>query len=187
MPLAAGSSLGPDEIPLLIGAGGMGEVYRARDSRLGRDVALKLLLGELADDPIQRQRLELEVRAVAAVSHSNIVALFDVGRDDDISYIVSELVDGESLRRARLSLRKALDIAVQIAGGLAAAHEAGIVHRDLKPENILLTRDGRMNSRLRLSQNARRKSLRGRRHRDAYRQYRTGHSCTGRGVLAACV
>jgi hypothetical protein len=121
----------------------MGEVYRARDSRLGRDVALKVLPGALADDPARRQRFELEARAVAALSHPNIVAIFDIGRDNDISYIVSELVEGESLRRSRFSLRKALDIAAQIAGGLAAAHDAGIVHRDLKPENILLTRDGR--------------------------------------------
>ena len=122
-----------------LGAGGMGEVYRARDPRLNRDVALKILPAEVAADPSRRQRFEIEARAVAALSHPNIVAVYDVGE----GYIVSELVDGEPLRGARFGLRKTLDIAAQIASGLAAAHAAGVVHRDLKPENILLTRDGR--------------------------------------------
>jgi len=122
----------------------MGEVYRARDTRLGRDVALKILPSEVADDPLRRQRFELEARAVAALSHPNIVAVFDVGTEGGVSYIISELVDGESLRGAKFGLRKTLDIALQIAGGLAAAHDARIVHRDLKPDNILLTRDGRV-------------------------------------------
>ncbi len=117
----------------------MGEVYRARDPRLNRDVALKILPAEVAADPSRRQRFEIEARAVAALSHPNIVAVYDVGE----GYIVSELVDGEPLRGARFGLRKTLDIAAQIASGLAAAHAAGVVHRDLKPENILLTRDGR--------------------------------------------
>ena len=122
-----------------LGAGGMGEVYRARDPRLNRDVALKILPAEVAADPSRRQRFEIEARAVAALSHPNIVAVYDVGE----GYIVSELVDGEPLRGVRFGLRKTLDIAAQIASGLAAAHAAGVVHRDLKPENILLTRDGR--------------------------------------------
>jgi dienelactone hydrolase len=122
----------------------MGEVYRARDTRLGRDVALKILPAELAGDASRRRRFETEARAVAALNHPNIVAVFDVGTEDGISYIVSELVDGEPLRGARFGLRQTLDIAVQIASGLAAAHDAGIVHRDLKPDNILLTRDGRV-------------------------------------------
>ncbi len=143
MPLFIGTRLGPYEIAGPLGTGGMGEVYRARDTRLGRDVALKILPPEVADDPTRRQRFELEARAVAALSHPNIVAVFDVGAEDGISYIVSELVDGESLRGAKFGLRKTLDIAVQIADGLAAAHDARIVHRDLKPDNILLTRDGR--------------------------------------------
>ena len=137
--LAPGTRLGPYEVVSPLGAGGMGEVYRARDSRLNRDVALKILPAEVAADPSRRQRFEIEARAVAALSHPNIVAVYDVGE----GYIVSELVDGEPLRGARFGLRKTLDIAAQIAGGLAAAHAAGVVHRDLKPDNILLTRDGR--------------------------------------------
>ena len=140
MPLSAGTRLGPYEILAPLGAGGMGEVYRARDTRLGREVALKILPAEMANDPSRRQRFELEARAVAALNHPNIVAVYDVGE----GYIVSELVDGESLRGKKFALRKTLDIAVQLAGGLAAAHAAGIVHRDLKPDNILITRDGRV-------------------------------------------
>jgi serine/threonine protein kinase len=116
----------------------MGKVYRAHDSRLNRDVALKVLPAEVAADPSRRQRFEVEARAVAALSHPNIVAVYDVGEGD----IVSELVDGESLRGARFGLRKTLDIAAQIASGLAAAHANGVVHRDLKPENILVPGDG---------------------------------------------
>ena len=137
--LTPGTRLGPYEVVSPLGAGGMGEVYRARDPRLNRDVALKILPAEVAADPSRRQRFEIEARAVAALSHPNIVAVYDVGE----GYIVSELVDGEPLRGARFGLRKTLDIAAQIASGLAAAHAAGVVHRDLKPENILLTRDGR--------------------------------------------
>ncbi len=137
--LAKGARLGPYEIVAPLGSGGMGEVYRARDTRLGRDVALKILPAEFAGDPVRAARLEQEARAVAALNHPNIVAVYDVGP----GYTVSELVDGESLRGAKFSLRKTIEIAAQIASGLAAAHEAGIVHRDLKPENVLLTREGR--------------------------------------------
>ena len=135
MSLAPGTRLGPYEILAPLGAGGMGEVYRARDARLGRDVALKLL-----PDPSHRDRFEQEARAVAALNHPNIMAVFDVGEN----YFVSELVEGDSLRALpAMPLRKVLDLAAQIADGLAAAHAAGIVHRDLKPDNIMVTRDGR--------------------------------------------
>ena len=143
MSLASGTRFGPYEILALLGAGGMGEVYRARDTRLGREVALKVLLPAVAGDQARRQRFELEARAVAALNHPNIVAVYDVGEENDTAYIVSELVDGKPLRGAKLGFPKALDIASQIAAGLACAHEAGIVHRDLKPENILLSGSGR--------------------------------------------
>ena len=139
MPLAPGTRLGPYEILAPIGAGGMGEVYRAHDTRLERDVALKILPPELAGDLSRRARFEREARAVAALNHPNIVAVYDVGE----GYMVSELVHGDTLRGAKFGLRKTLDIATQIASGLAAAHAAGIVHRDLKPDNVLLTKDGR--------------------------------------------
>ena len=142
--LTTGSRLGPYEIVAPVGAGGMGEVYRARDTRLNRDVALKILPADVATDPGRRLRFEQEARAAAALNHPNIVAIYDVGTHDDVFFIVSELVNGEMLREVKLGLRKALDCAVQIATGLAAAHAAGIVHRDLKPENVLLTRDGRI-------------------------------------------
>src|SRR5215831_9816572 len=140
MPLAPGTRLGPYEIVGALGSGGMGEVYRAHDSRLGRDVALKILPPELAGDPARRARFETEARAVAALNHPNIVSIYDVGD----GYIVSELVDGHSLHGTKFSLQKALALAAQIADGLAAAHAAGITHRDLKPENVLLTREGRV-------------------------------------------
>jgi predicted Ser/Thr protein kinase len=120
----------------------MGEVYRARDSRLARDVALKILPAEVADDPSRRRRFEIEARAIAALNHPNIVAVYDVGSENGIFYIVSELIDGEPLRSANLGLRHTIKIGAEIADGLAAAHAAGIVHRDLKPENILLARNG---------------------------------------------
>src|SRR5690242_7902781 len=122
MPLAPGTRFGPYEIVAPLGAGGMGEVYRARDARLGRDVALKILPAEVAADASRRQRFEQEARAVAALNHPNIVAIYDVGE----GYIVTELVEGESLRTAKLSPRKTLEVAGQIGGGLACAHDAGI-------------------------------------------------------------
>jgi eukaryotic-like serine/threonine-protein kinase len=148
MSLAAGVRLGPYEILSPLGAGGMGEVYRAHDARLDRDVAVKILPSHLADDPIALARFEREAKAVAATSHPNILSIHDFGRQDGTVYAVMELLDGESLRErlgsGALSWRKTADYALQIAHGLAAAHEKGIVHRDLKPENLFVTRDGRV-------------------------------------------
>ena len=146
--LTAGAKLGPYEIQSAIGAGGMGEVYRARDTRLGRDVALKVLPESFVRESDRLHRFEQEARAVAALNHPNILAVFDVGESNGSPYLVSELLEGESLRgildRGVLPARKAADYSVQIAQGLAAAHEKGIVHRDLKPENVFVTRDGRV-------------------------------------------
>ena len=142
-----GRSLGSYQIVEKLGEGGMGEVWRARDTRLGRSVAVKVLPADLARDPDRRQRFEAEARAVGALNHPNIVAVYDVGADGDQAYMVSELVEGEPLRalirRGPVSPRKLTELASQIADGLAAAHGLGIVHRDLKPENIMVTRDGR--------------------------------------------
>ncbi|HEV3196880.1 MAG TPA: protein kinase [Bryobacteraceae bacterium] len=148
MPLNSGTRLGPYEILSSLGAGGMGEVYRARDTRLSRDVALKILSPRVAGDAGRRARFESEARTAGSLNHPNIVAVFDFGQHLETAYIVSELVEGESLRvllgRGPLPVRKAVDIGVQIADGLAAAHAAGIVHRDVKPENVMITRDGRV-------------------------------------------
>ena len=150
MPLAPGTRLGPYEILSPLGAGGMGEVYRARDPRLGRDVAIKVVLSSAADDPLVQERFEREARAVAALAHPNILALFDVGTTDEgVTFVVTELLQGETLRHrlaagGPLPVRRALEYAAQIAQGLATAHERGIVHRDLKPENLFLTEDGRV-------------------------------------------
>ncbi len=143
MPLSVGIRLGPYEILALLGAGGMGEVYRARDTRLKREVALKILPPDVAKDRGRRERFESEARAIAALNHPNIVAIHDVGEEDGAMYIVTELIDGAPLK-GEFPLRKILDYAVQTANGLAAAHAAGVVHRDLKPDNIFLTRDGRI-------------------------------------------
>jgi serine/threonine protein kinase len=125
----------------------MGEVYRARDQRLGRDVAVKVLTESFACDPERLRRFEQEARAVAALNHPNILALYDVGSPDGRPYLVSELLEGQSLRQVleggALHVRKAADYAVQVASGLAAAHDKGMIHRDLKPENIFITNEGR--------------------------------------------
>jgi len=143
--IAPGSRFGPYEIVGWLGAGGMGEVYRARDSRLGRDVAVKLIAAAAAD-PSRLRRFEQEARAAAAIAHPNILAVYDIGVQDGVPYIVSELLEGEPLRRrieaGSLPLRKALDIARQTAVGLAAAHDKGIVHRDIKPDNLFIAADG---------------------------------------------
>jgi len=146
--LVPGTQLGPYRIAAQIGAGGMGEVYRAVDSRLGREVAIKVLSRNLANDSDALRRFEQEARAAGMLNHPNIVAVFDVGSENDLHFIVSELLEGESLRmrlrQGPLAPRKATDIATQIARGLGAAHDKGIIHRDLKPENIFITRDGQV-------------------------------------------
>ena len=153
MALTPGTKLGPYEIVSPLGAGGMGEVYRARDTRLGRDVALKILPESFAGEGDRLRRFEQEARAVAALNHPNILALFDTGTHSEgqskaSPFLVSELLEGESLRavldRGPVPQRKTIEYGVQIAHGLAAAHEKGIVHRDLKPENIFVTKDGRI-------------------------------------------
>src|ERR1700719_2671212 len=137
MNLSSGTKLGPYEIVNLLGAGGMGEVYRARDSRLKREVAIKVLPKALSLDADRLRRFEQEALATAALNHPNILAVFDIGTHQGAPYVVSELLEGETLRdRPRsgpLPTRKALDHATQMALGLAAAHEKGIIHRDLKP------------------------------------------------------
>jgi eukaryotic-like serine/threonine-protein kinase len=144
MALAAGDRLGPYEISGPLGSGGMGDVYRARDPRLGRDVAIKVLPRDVATDPDRLRRFEQEARALAALNHPNILAVHDVGVADGVPYLVTELVDGDTLRVrvGSLPVRRSIEIAVSIATGLAAAHARGLVHRDLKPENTLVTRDG---------------------------------------------
>ena len=148
MALTSGAKLGPYEIQAPLGAGGMGEVYRAKDTRLGRDVALKILPESFARETDRLRRFEQEARAVAALNHPNILAIHDIGQHEGLPFLVSELLDGETLRatldRGALPQRKAIDYGVQITYGLAAAHEKGIVHRDLKPENIFVTKDGRI-------------------------------------------
>ena len=147
MALQSGTKLGPYEILSPIGAGGMGEVYRARDTRLGRDVAVKVLPEAFARDAERLRRFEQEARAASALNHPNILTTYDIGTHDGTPFIVTELLEGETLReRLRngpLPVRKTLDIAMQVAHGVAAAHEKGIIHRDLKPANIFLTNDGR--------------------------------------------
>ena len=148
MNLTSGTKLGPYEIVSLLGAGGMGEVYRARDARLKRDVAIKVLPQALSLDADRLRRFEQEALATAALNHPNILAVFDVGTSEGSPYVVSELLEGETLRErlrgGAIVVRKTLDYALQIAHGLAAAHEKGIIHRDLKPENLFLTKDGRV-------------------------------------------
>jgi serine/threonine protein kinase len=148
MALAAGTRLGPYEILGPIGAGGMGEVYRARDTRLGRDVAVKVLPAALSHTPERLRRFEQEARLAGSLSHPNLLALFDVGSFEGAPYLVTELLEGRSLRErlagGPLPVRRAVDFAQQIAHGLAAAHEHAVIHRDLKPANVFVTTDGRV-------------------------------------------
>jgi Tol biopolymer transport system component/predicted Ser/Thr protein kinase len=147
MTLPAGSHLGPFEIVSPLGVGGMGEVYRARDAKLGREIAIKVLPSETSSDPERRQRFEQEARSASALNHPNILTVYDIGEADGSLYIAMELVEGKTLRELvasgePLPTKKLLDFAVQIAEGLAKAHAAGIVHRDLKPENLMVSKDG---------------------------------------------
>lgn len=141
---------GPYEIIGELGAGGMGKVYRAKDVRLQREVALKILHESTAQSADRQRRFAQEAIAAGALNHPNIVAVYDVGVEGETSYLVSELVDGTSLRqemdRGRLPLKRLLDVAAQIADGLTAAHAGKIVHRDLKPENVMITREGRLSA-----------------------------------------
>src|SRR5262249_47531375 len=142
----SGRRIGPYELLSPLGAGGMGEVFRARDTRLGRDVAIKLISADHSGDPDRLRRFEQEARAVAALNHPNILALPDLRPENGLSYVVFELLEGETLgrrlRRGAIPVRKAVDYGIQICRGLTAAHDQGIVHRDLKPENLFLTAEG---------------------------------------------
>src|SRR5271169_3021302 len=146
MPLLPGAHLGPYEIERLLGVGGMGEVYRARDARLGRMVALKILPAAFSADSDRLQRFAQEARSASALNHPNIITIYELGQDGSTHYIAMELVEGKTLREilssGLLPLRKTIEIAAQVAEGLAKAHEAGIVHRDLKPENLMVSQDG---------------------------------------------
>src|SRR5712691_5726950 len=146
MPLSRGSSIGPYEVVLRLGAGGMGEVYRARDPRLGREVAIKVLLEGAAQDRDRLRRFISEAKAASALNHPNILTVHEIGETESGPYIVTELVDGQTVREllasGPLPVSRALDIAIQTAEGIAKAHEAGIIHRDIKPENLMVTRDG---------------------------------------------
>ena len=148
MTLAAGRKLDNYEVIGLLGAGGMGEVYRARDPFLNREVAIKVLPTFVSQDPDRLRRFEQEAQAAAALNHPNILAVHQFGVFEGAPYLVSELLEGATLRqllqRGPMPARKAIDYGVQIARGLAAAHEKGIVHRDLKPENLFVTKDGRI-------------------------------------------
>ncbi|MFI4946846.1 MAG: protein kinase, partial [Burkholderiales bacterium] len=148
MPLGPGVKLGPYEIVAPLGAGGMGEVYRARDERLAREVAVKVLPAGFSSDPERLRRFEQEARAAGSLNHPNILAVHDTGQHDGSPYVVSELLEGQTLREraagVALPARKAVEIAIQIARGLAVAHDKGIVHRDLKPENVFVTSDGQV-------------------------------------------
>ncbi|HYK41636.1 MAG TPA: serine/threonine-protein kinase, partial [Thermoanaerobaculia bacterium] len=146
MSLVAGARLGSYEIIGPLGAGGMGEVYRARDVRIGRTVAIKVLPPSLSADPDSRRRFKKEALTLSSLNHPNILTIFEVGEAGDDSYLVMELVPGETLRSLLagqpLPMRRLLSIAAQVSAGLARAHAAGVVHRDLKPENIMITPDG---------------------------------------------
>ncbi|HEV8129167.1 MAG TPA: serine/threonine-protein kinase, partial [Candidatus Eisenbacteria bacterium] len=146
MSLQTGQRLGGFEVLGPLGSGGMGEVYRARDTRLGREVALKVLPDSVAEDRARLSRFEQEARAASALNHPHIVTIYEIGREGDVAFIAMELVDGKTLREHAASgpmpMKRILNVAAQISDGLAKAHGAGIVHRDLKPENVMVSKDG---------------------------------------------
>src|SRR5437879_5671495 len=146
MPLLPGTHLGPYEIMTPLGAGGMGEVYRARDTRLDRTIAIKILPAQFSADPVRKQRFEREAKTISGLNHPHICILHDVGSQDGIDYLVMECVEGETLakrlEKGPLPLDQALKYGTQIADGLDKAHRSGVVHRDLKPGNIMLTSTG---------------------------------------------
>src|SRR5256885_2890034 len=146
MALPSGTRLGPYKIIAPIGAGGMGEVYRALDTRLGRDVAVKVLPSHLTSDPDLKARFEREARVISSLQHPHICTLHDVGHQDGVDFLVMEFLEGETLQqrllRGALSLKQATDYGIEIAGALDRAHQLGIVHRDIKPGNIILTKSG---------------------------------------------
>ena len=146
MPLESGTKLGPYEIQSPLGAGGMGEVYRARDTRLARDVAIKILPAQLSKDPVMKQRFEREAKTISSLNHPHICVLHDIGSQDGVDYLVMECVEGETLakrlEKGALPLEQVLKYGAQIADALDKAHRSGVVHRDLKPGNIMLTPAG---------------------------------------------
>ena len=146
MSIESGTLVGPFEVLALLGSGGMGEVYRGRDTRLGREVSLKVLPAHLADDREGLGRFAHEARAASALNHPNIVTIYDIGKTGDAPFLAMEFINGRTLREilkeGAVPLRRLLDIAAQLTDGLASAHGAGIVHRDLKPENLMLSADG---------------------------------------------
>src|SRR5215510_3823428 len=146
MGLTSGTRLGPYEILAALGAGGMGEVYRARDTKLAREVAIKVLPAEVSADPNRLARFEQEARSASALNHPNIVTIYEIGSADSVSYISMELVQGRTVREllteGPLPTKRLLALSAQVADGLARAHAAGIVHRDLKPDNVMVTREG---------------------------------------------
>src|SRR6202022_3531915 len=146
MPLAPGTKLGPYEIQSALGAGGMGEVYRARDTRLDRTIAIKILPAQFSSDPVRKQRFEREAKAISSLNHPHICVLHDVGHQDGINYLVMECVEGETLakrlEKGSLPVEQVLKYGAQVADALDKAHRSGITHRDLKPGNIMLTPSG---------------------------------------------
>src|SRR5438552_6750448 len=146
MLLSPGTKLGPYEIQAPLGAGGMGEVYRGRDTRLERSVAIKILPKEICNDPVRKQRFEREAKTISSLNHPHICALYDVGEHNDQQFLVMEFLEGETLaqrlERGALPLEDALRTAIEVAEALDKAHRQGVVHRDLKPSNVMLTKSG---------------------------------------------